>query len=802
MKSVKRKSIAQKIFLACFIPLVVTLMIFLLIVTNLVYRQSTNTSREIAFMFANNISESVQSAFLDLSSSLVMTGDNLGNLRKDSGTLREEGEEHLRAFLDVNSQLYCAWFIFEPGVFADDYFSLDLIREDGELVEIFDFTEELLSDKEASPWYNGPKDTGELFFDNLGFYNYGSGPVATETLSYPIKRDGQVIGVIGMDALYEDFYHFLDAYQIPGEREIMLLSGNGTVLYSTGGRYNQDNIFAWNTFEEKYVQEKLEAKEASLSTVRSYIFDEEAFIYIMPIELTGAREQIYLYLDMPTQHLYKDANYVLMIMVALSIILVLIVSGLSIYFANRSISGIHVLIRQANQIAIGNPNIHFDESGDPYRYSGREILTLRDALTKMVKQLKGLLEERQAFSDTLELKIDERTRELQVMTEEAQAAKKLAEEAANAKTQFLANMSHEIRTPMNAIIGFSDLLSIEQLTAKQAKYVKDIAVSSNNLLDIVNDILDISKLEAGKLELNEINYHFGSFIDNISSLLKVLAEKKGLTYQYESSGVIPEYLLGDDVRLRQVLINIISNAVKFTQVGYIKLGVYCDGQTIQFNITDTGIGIAEEEVETMFQPFVQLNTQQNRYVKGTGLGLTICRDLVELMGGSLTVSSIVGQGTIFTIQIPEKLGVSDGIPEYQAREISIITNGARVMVVDDIEINLEVVGDLLNMLGIEVVTAISGQMAIDTIVDHDIDLVLMDHMMPEMDGIEATAGIRRLGGRYEAMPIIVLTANAMSGAREQYLNSGFDDFLTKPINLQELQRTLLKWLPADKARMG
>jgi signal transduction histidine kinase/HPt (histidine-containing phosphotransfer) domain-containing protein/ActR/RegA family two-component response regulator len=386
-------------------------------------------------------------------------------------------------------------------------------------------------------------------------------------------------------------------------------------------------------------------------------------------------------------------------------------------------------------------------------------------------------------------------------------ARRRSDEANRFKSSFLANMSHEIRTPMNAIIGMTELLTHSELSERDRDYVNDINVSAHALLAIINDILDLSKIEAGKLTLNPVHYDFRSLVDNVASMFTYMAKKKGLEFCFESEGELPLYLYGDDIKLRQVLTNICGNAIKFTDKGYVKLRVAASqgakDRTVTFAIEDTGMGIRKEDIANVFNAFEQSRTDQNRSIVGTGLGLAISKIFVEMMGGTVSLASEYGQGSVFTIVIPvsegdamqaEHLGREESLRPFKAPD-------AQILVVDDNEYNLKVAHGMMALFGIDAQTVLSGKEAIEAVQSHDFDLVFMDHMMPEMDGIETTARIRKLGGKYKDLKIIALTANAIKGAMEMFLENDFDGFIPKPIEMPRLTRALRDWLPEGKIVM-
>lgn len=388
------------------------------------------------------------------------------------------------------------------------------------------------------------------------------------------------------------------------------------------------------------------------------------------------------------------------------------------------------------------------------------------------------------------------------MIEQLNVAREQAEKANAAKTDFLSNMSHEIRTPLNAIVGFSNLLLDDKDVPEKAKdEVRDIVMASDNLLEIVNGILDISKIEANKLEIVNNEYSTKKVIDELVALSKGRLGDKPIEFKTNFAPDLPPVLYGDAGRIKQICVNILTNAIKYTKEGWIEFKI---SSVVKDNICrliisveDTGIGIKEGNIDKLFNKFERLDLDENVTIEGTGLGLAITKKLVDLMHGKIVVQSVFGRGSKFTVCLDQRIVKNPTIKvETEKHYEEVNVQNKKVLLVDDNKINLKVAERLLKTYGIDVECVDSGFACIDKIKAHEkYDLIMLDDMMPRMSGVETLKKLKEIPGF--DMKVIALTANALTGMKEKYLNDGFDDYLAKPINKDELNKIVNRYLNSD-----
>ncbi|MCR5735514.1 MAG: response regulator [Lachnospiraceae bacterium] len=404
--------------------------------------------------------------------------------------------------------------------------------------------------------------------------------------------------------------------------------------------------------------------------------------------------------------------------------------------------------------------------------------------------------------------------------ERLRLAEQDAIKANRAKSDFLASMSHEIRTPLNAVLGMDELILLEtgpekeldpSLPEKIRGYAENIKDAGQILLSIINDILDLSKIESGKMEIKPVPYSLRALVDDVGTMVGVRAEQKGLSYVQKTDPVIPDHLIGDELRIRQIMINLLNNAIKYTNTGEVTMEISMKDLTentlsLCISVRDTGIGIRSEDIKRIFGDFQRLNEEHSHQIEGTGLGLSIVKRMLGLMNGDISVDSEYGKGSVFTVSIPQEIDrqehkevSAEGESETSGESTVFHTPDCRFLVVDDNRVNLLVATRFLDRLNGHIDTAKGGEEALEKMRETRYDLIFMDHMMPDLDGVQTfERSVSDPDNINHDTPMIMMTANALSGMREEYLNKGFADYISKPIEINELLRVVRTHLPAEK----
>lgn len=407
----------------------------------------------------------------------------------------------------------------------------------------------------------------------------------------------------------------------------------------------------------------------------------------------------------------------------------------------------------------------------------------------------------------------------------AEAERDEADRKSDAKSRFLASMSHEIRTPINTILGMNTMILRESTESPVREYAGNVESAARNLLSLINDILDFSKIESGKVEIVPVDYSMSSLINDVVVMIRGRAEAKGLTFNVEADSGLPEKAHGDETRIKQVMVNILTNAVKYTPEGTVTFTVRRKDASpltpglavpVEIRVEDTGMGIKSENLDRIFDSFQRVDERKNRSIEGTGLGLAITKQITELMGGEISVSSEYGQGSVFTVTLPvtvlgtEKIGnlskrISEAAESAKETQAGLYAPGAKILVVDDNRMNLKVFTLLLKQSGLSIDQASSGADALALAEEKTYDIIFLDDMMPEMSGKECLAEMQKRAAenpdyKNKATPVVCLTANAVSGAREEYMALGFTSYLSKPVKAPALEGMIRDLLPEGELR--
>ncbi len=680
-----KRSIFIRILMATLLPLILIFSLVIITINRIVFEENAAFARESTILFSEQVAMQINDKISTMSGLLNLTSKNISSINPNDPDAEKEIEKLLVILFKSTPSADKVWITLEEETFNNNkpivrtYIkNRDIIKE-----QTHPGDPDLYTIEAKSPRQNRQTD---LPFIKIGPYDspYGNGQneykQPSGTIVSTIKRNNQIIGYIGVEILYSRIIDFLNDLQIPNKRRVAIISREGEMFSSTDNSSKNQTISDLGLDKEEQIQTAMMKAEPFMDEAFSLVLEKELFLSISPINIDNADKQLFLYIEFPTEIFHDKATKSVQIIITTSILGLLLLSA-SIFFATRKIvKPIKKITENANQIANGQLDVIFDEIDDK-KTNKNEIEILQIALIKMLSQLNQI-------------------HELKLESIKATFEKEKLEETAKSKTQFFASMSHEIRTPMNAISGMAELLMAENLTPKQQKYAKDIKISAGSLLSIINDILDFSKMETTHFSLIPVHYDFPMMIENTCSMIKMMAKEKKLQFIFEPEGSIPHCLYGDDLRLRQILINILSNSVKYTKKGYVKLKIHEEHDSLIFEISDSGVGIKAESLPYIFEPFKQVDLENNKQIEGTGLGLSITQKLAELMKGNISVQSEYGKGSTFTIQIPRILGDESKLKEKTLPTSELYAPNIKALVVDDNEINLNVAQGLLSLFGI------------------------------------------------------------------------------------------------------
>ena len=625
-------------------------------------------------------------------------------------------------------------------------------------------------DIEHVGWYYVPIEAGvpmwmEPYFNrNLG----------VEMISYviPYYYDNYTVGIIGMDIDMDVLREAVAKISVYENGKAFMMSQEGDIIYHE--YYREGALYSeLDEADKEYFSQVLRMKPDAVNMWTSKEGEQQKVI------LKKLRNGMIFGIYAPLEEIQAPQQRLLlqlMIIAATIFVLAIIISALLV---RTIIKPLKKMTRVAEHYANGDFEDEMSVESDD------EVGILSGSLQVMATSLKEQIE--------------------------------IANSANKAKSQFLANMSHEIRTPINAVLGMNEMILREADDETILEYSNNIQTAGRTLLSIINSILDFSKIEDGKMDIIPVNYDTATVINNLVNSISERAKNKGLNLIIDIDEHLPTVLFGDDVRVTQVIMNLLTNAVKYTEKGDVKLSIRDGGREdgavyLDVEVKDTGIGIRKEDMEKLYESFTRIEEKRNRNIEGTGLGMAIVAKLLTMMDSELKVNSVYGEGSVFSFRLKQHIVDEQPIGNYEERiRTSIKQNkaretfkveGAEILVVDDNEMNLKVAANLMKIYGIVPDMAVSGNETIEKMRKKSYNIVFLDHMMPGMDGVETLKEIREQNIMDSTTAMIALTANAIVGAKEAYLADGFDDYLSKPIELDKLEKILLEYLPEHMIKMN
>ena len=606
--------------------------------------------------------------------------------------------------------------------------------------------------------------------------------------SIPLYRNEKLLGVVGIDLSLPVIEDMVNSLQLEGAKGLLI--GDQQNLIHLNTRYEQTKAVE-RSAELSQMLEKF--NNPNNQPLQKFVWEGNSYSGILSKLDNGM-----LYITAISQKELLKPFYGQIIALSIAFIIVcILIAVLIIFTLKKIITPIRIINKTTNRLARGELYIDI-----PYT-SNNEIGTLANNIRLMTSQLKEYIEY-----------ISEQTKKERAAKEAALTESQINAAASQAKSTFLANMSHEIRTPINAVLGMNEMILRESDDKTILGYAANIKTAGSNLLTIVNDVLDFSKIEAGKMELLPDNYEVSSLIIDLVNMTRERALNKGLKYNLNFSSELPKTLFGDSVRIKQCILNLLTNAIKYTKEGSVLFSINfakIDENNIQFKVlvSDTGCGIKEEDMEKLFAPFERIEEGKNRTIEGSGLGISIVRKLLDMMGSRLEVKSTYEKGSDFSFTIVQKVvdwtpsgdlneAYEESVEKIATYKEKLHAPKARLLFVDDTAMNLDVIKGLLKNTGMTIDTVLSGREAIEAVKKQKYDILFIDHRMPDMDGIETLHAMKAMADNLsEGKPCIALTANAISGVKKMYLNEGFDDYLSKPVNPQKLEEMIRHYLPEE-----
>lgn len=732
----------------------------------------------------NNCFSSVERAVHSISNYVIDTIDPEQILKNPSSMQKycRELETVLPGIATVAKDSVALYFRLDPNIYGEKagVFLTGNTRNGFISISPTDLSLYSPTDVEHVCWYYIPVWAGHPTW----IEPYANKNINMHILTYamPVYKDGIFLGVAGIDINLATIKNISDTLPYEEYSAILLTSSN-SMVYNTSSK---NSSFSPHSREENNEQRNLKPilNTRKTSHAHQFIHQNSPHLGIKKILKNGMI--LIIATDISSIARRNIHQNICMILV---LILIFLIAIINTYLSHTQIiNPIADLTKSSYRLSRGELGIQI-----LYK-SNNEIGSLADSLRKMEVQLKEYIE----F--------------IREQTKNERAAKEIAINASKAKSDFLANMSHEIRTPINAVLGMDEMILRESRDENILQYAANIKQAGNSLLAIINDVLDFSKIESGKMELIPETYDFSSILIDLIIMISERAKTKNLDIVLKINPNIPKLLVGDSIRIKQCILNLLTNAVKYTPEGKITFSV--DFVPIETNkirlsvsVEDTGIGIKKEALPKLFSPFERIEENRNKTIEGSGLGLNIVQQILDLMDSQLVVHSEYGKGSKFSFEIEQTISNSEkigDIMENYKKAVSfmekytetLIAPAAHLLFVDDTEINLEVIKGLLKNTKIQLDMVMSGEEALEKVCENVYDIIFIDHRMPKMDGIETLSAMKKLSGnRCKNKPCIALTANAISGAREMYIKAGFTDYITKPISPRTLEDIIRKYLP-------